>query len=330
MRRGGARTSGAKYAALLSDAGEMIRLSGSRLRGRRAGARRVGRQERGRREQGRQRIRRRRHGRARLSRPSAERDGRAQVPAHSGGRGAGYIANRVQAAGGELRQQLVHGYSATPLSVSPRIAASARGNKTSTPCSAGRHRGSAGAQVVQIHAAHNRVRQQDSADVRQKRTLPAHPYDRDGEKVEYSRHPTRTPCIRRRSEDIARVRAMDGLADATVAVLARDARNLNRFRDFSAERGFKDIAPLETAAAARARAVSARVPDAKGLGVRRRNHHRRERIVWRHAVQQKAALPSRNARQTLSRRPLVRQTVAILSAISERGLAGLGGKEGWR
>ena len=94
---------------------------------------------------------------------------------------------------------------------------------------------------------------------------PPIPYDRDGARVEYSRHPNADAMYQAALEDIARVRAMDGLGDATVAVLARDARNLNRFRDFSAARGFADIAPLETAARARARAVFARVPDAKGL-----------------------------------------------------------------
>lgn len=92
---------------------------------------------------------------------------------------------------------------------------------------------------------------------------PPIPFDRDGARVEYSRHPNADAMYQAALEDIARVRAMDGLADATVAVLARDQRNLNRFRDFSAERGFADIAPLETAASARA--VFARVPDAKGL-----------------------------------------------------------------
>ena len=94
---------------------------------------------------------------------------------------------------------------------------------------------------------------------------PPIPYDRDGARVEYSRHANADAMYQAALEDIGRVRAMDGLADATVAVLARDARNLNRFRDFSAARDFADIAPLESAAAARARAVFARVPDAKGL-----------------------------------------------------------------
>ena len=90
------------------------------------------------------------------------------------------------------------------------------------------------------------------------------PYDRDGARVEYSRHPNADAMYRAALEDIGRVRAMDGLADATVAVLARDTRNLNRFKKFAAKSGFGDIiSPLE--AAARSRAVFARVPDAKGL-----------------------------------------------------------------
>ena len=90
------------------------------------------------------------------------------------------------------------------------------------------------------------------------------PYDRDGARVEYSRHPNADAMYRAALEDISRVRAMDGLADATVAVLARDTRNLNRFKKFAAKSGFGDIiSPLE--AAARSRAVFARVPDAKGL-----------------------------------------------------------------
>ena len=89
------------------------------------------------------------------------------------------------------------------------------------------------------------------------------PYDRDGARVEYSRHPNASAMYRAALEDISRVRAMDGLQNATVAVLARDTRNLNRFSEFAAASGFDDIAPLETAI--RARAVFARVPDVKGL-----------------------------------------------------------------
>ena len=89
------------------------------------------------------------------------------------------------------------------------------------------------------------------------------PYDREGARVEYSRHPNANAMYQAALEDIARVRDMDGLQDAVVAVLARDNLNLNRFRKFSAARGFDGIAPLGESAGVGA--AFARIPDTKGL-----------------------------------------------------------------
>ena len=89
------------------------------------------------------------------------------------------------------------------------------------------------------------------------------PYDREGARVEYSRHPNANAMYQAAIEDIVRVREMDGLQDAVVAVLARDTRNLNRFRDFSAAQGFDGIAPLGESAGVGA--AFARIPDTKGL-----------------------------------------------------------------
>ena len=89
------------------------------------------------------------------------------------------------------------------------------------------------------------------------------PYDREGARVEYSRHPNADAMYQAAIEDIARVRDMDGLEDAAVAVLARDKLNLNRFGKFSAARGFDGIAPLGESGGGGA--AFARISDVKGL-----------------------------------------------------------------
>ncbi len=89
------------------------------------------------------------------------------------------------------------------------------------------------------------------------------PYDREGARVEYSRHPNANAMYQAAIEDIARVRGMDGLEDAVVAVLARDTRNLNRFEDFRFALGFDGIAPLGESAGIGA--ALARISDVKGL-----------------------------------------------------------------
>ncbi len=91
------------------------------------------------------------------------------------------------------------------------------------------------------------------------------PFSRDGARVEYSRHANGSAMYRAIIEDIDRIRSMDGLDDAVVSILVRDTLNMNRFRDFCKDAGFDGIASFGEEDSAGALTILARIPDAKGL-----------------------------------------------------------------
>ena len=62
-----------------------------------------------------------------------------------------------------------------------------------------------------------------------KNILAPIPFEREGHRVEYSRHKDADAMYQGVIDDIERVRSLDGLKDAVAAVLVRDQRNLNRF-----------------------------------------------------------------------------------------------------
>ena len=94
---------------------------------------------------------------------------------------------------------------------------------------------------------------------------PPIPFERDGHRVEYHRHRTARDMYERVVEEIERVRSMEGLDDAVVAILARDSLNLNRFEAFCEERGIDWIERIGQEKHSDSRTVLARIPDVKGL-----------------------------------------------------------------
>ncbi len=91
------------------------------------------------------------------------------------------------------------------------------------------------------------------------------PFERDGHRVEYNRHRTTSDMYQAVISDISRVRAMDGLENAVVAILARDTNNLNRFQRFCADTGARGITLVGQESYVDSRTVLARIPDVKGL-----------------------------------------------------------------
>ncbi len=90
-------------------------------------------------------------------------------------------------------------------------------------------------------------------------------FEREGHRVEYSRHRDTAAMYRGILEDIERVRSLDGLENAVVAVLVRDQRNLNQFRKHCESLGLSEIALVGQEHHSSARNLLARIPDVKGL-----------------------------------------------------------------
>jgi DNA helicase-2/ATP-dependent DNA helicase PcrA len=91
------------------------------------------------------------------------------------------------------------------------------------------------------------------------------PFERDGHRVEYHRHRTASDMYKRVTEDIDRIRSLDGLENAIIAVLARDQRNLNEFQKFCGESGVDGITLIGQERYINSQTVLARIPDVKGL-----------------------------------------------------------------
>ena len=98
-----------------------------------------------------------------------------------------------------------------------------------------------------------------------KNILAPIPFEREGHRVEYSRHKDTDAMYQGVIDDIERVRSLDGLKDAVAAVLVRDQRNLNRFREFCEKRGIDGIVFVGQEQHSDSRTVLARIPDVKGL-----------------------------------------------------------------
>ena len=91
------------------------------------------------------------------------------------------------------------------------------------------------------------------------------PFERDGHRVEYSRHKNRLAMHGAIIDDLHRIRSLDDMNDAVIAILARDIDNLNRFSDFCNERGINDIDLISQESHSVAQTVLARIPEVKGL-----------------------------------------------------------------
>ena len=90
------------------------------------------------------------------------------------------------------------------------------------------------------------------------------PYEREGHRPEYHQHATVEGMYEAVVNDLSSIRAMPGLANAGVAVLARDRANLNRFQKFCEARGVSDVALIGQERRVGG-AVLARIPDVRGL-----------------------------------------------------------------
>lgn len=91
------------------------------------------------------------------------------------------------------------------------------------------------------------------------------PFEREGARVEYSRHANGDDMYQSVIDDIDRIRSMDHLDDAVIAILARDALNLNRFKGYCGENGVDGIAEIGEEHPDGPRTILARIPDVKGL-----------------------------------------------------------------
>ena len=98
------------------------------------------------------------------------------------------------------------------------------------------------------------------------RNIPAPiPFEREGHRVEYSRYRNSAAMYQGIVDDIDRIRSLDELGDAVVAILVRDQGNLKRFSGFCEERGVAEIVLVGQEQHTRSRTVLGRIPDVKGL-----------------------------------------------------------------
>ena len=91
------------------------------------------------------------------------------------------------------------------------------------------------------------------------------PFERDGHRVEYNRHKNGTAMHVALIDDLHRIRSLDDMNDAVVAILARDTANLNRFRKFCNGRSIDGIDLISQESHSVAQTVLARIPEVKGL-----------------------------------------------------------------
>ena len=91
------------------------------------------------------------------------------------------------------------------------------------------------------------------------------PHERDGRWPEYHRHALVTDMDEAVISDLPRIRSLDGLTNATIAILARDMANLNRFRKSCEEQGFNDFVLAEQGHYHAGGTLLARIPDVRGL-----------------------------------------------------------------
>ena len=91
------------------------------------------------------------------------------------------------------------------------------------------------------------------------------PFGRDGHRVEYHARSKVEEMYQAVAGQVDRIRSLDGLEEATIAILVRDNNQLNRFERFCADSGITDIARFSDDHAAATRTVMGRISEAKGL-----------------------------------------------------------------
>ena len=96
--------------------------------------------------------------------------------------------------------------------------------------------------------------------------LPApKPFGRDGYRPEYHSHGRAQDMYHYVLEDLSRIRSLDGLENATIAILLRDTGNLNRFQDVLTALGRDDVVRIGQERHSNATTFFARIPYTKGL-----------------------------------------------------------------
>lgn len=90
------------------------------------------------------------------------------------------------------------------------------------------------------------------------------PFGRPGHRVEYHRHANVNLMYEDIVRQLERIRSLDGLNNAQIAVLVRDRSNLNRFGRFCQENGVTEVT-LFGQESLESKTVLARIPDTKGL-----------------------------------------------------------------
>lgn len=91
------------------------------------------------------------------------------------------------------------------------------------------------------------------------------PFGREGHRPEYHHHARAQDMYRFVVADLERIRRLEGLEDARIAILLRDTRSLNRFQETLEELNSKDIVGIGQEHHRGAKTVFARIPATKGL-----------------------------------------------------------------
>ena len=91
------------------------------------------------------------------------------------------------------------------------------------------------------------------------------PFERDGHRVEYHSHLNVDEMHLAVVEQVDRIRSLDGLEGATMAILVRDNAQISRFERFCADSGINDIARFGDDQVAGPPTVMGRILNAKGL-----------------------------------------------------------------
>ena len=91
------------------------------------------------------------------------------------------------------------------------------------------------------------------------------PYERDGHRPEYHRHTSREGMYAGVVSELVRIRSLEGMGNASIAILLRDRANLNRFQEFCNERGISGVISIGQERQQGIGAVLARIHDVRGL-----------------------------------------------------------------
>ena len=90
------------------------------------------------------------------------------------------------------------------------------------------------------------------------------PFGREGHRVEYHQHARRGNMYPTVAEELERIRSLEGLTDAQIAILVRDVNNLRAFERFCVDNGIDEVARFGSETPD-SKTVLARIPEVKGL-----------------------------------------------------------------